>query len=79
MLTLWKSNITYCKDPKFSDKIIWANSAHLDQTAPRAAKVKNKGVDWLCTKTKAILLHKLQNIQYFLHLNPKFQASSQLL
>ena len=27
----------YSKDPKFSDKLVWANSADPDQTAPRGA------------------------------------------
>ena len=27
----------YHKDPKFSDKLVWANSAYPDQTAPRGA------------------------------------------
>ena len=26
-----------CNDPKFSDRLIWANSADPDQTAPRGA------------------------------------------
>ena len=27
----------YCNDPKFSDRLVWANSADPDQTAPRGA------------------------------------------
>ena len=27
--------VTYRKDPKFSDRYVWANSADPDQTAPR--------------------------------------------
>ena len=29
--------LIYRNDPKFSDRYAWANSADLDQTAPRAA------------------------------------------
>ena len=28
--------ITYCNDPKFSDRYAWANSADPDLTAPRS-------------------------------------------
>ena len=28
---------TYHNDPKFSDRLVWANSADPDQTAPRGA------------------------------------------
>ena len=27
----------FCNGPKFSDKLVWANSADPDQTAPRGA------------------------------------------
>ena len=27
----------YCNDPKFLDRLVWANSADPDQTAPRGA------------------------------------------
>ena len=27
--------LSYCIDPKFSDRLVWANSADPDQTAPR--------------------------------------------
>ena len=27
----------YRNDPKWSDRLVWANSADLDQTAPRGA------------------------------------------
>ena len=31
-------NSIYPKDPKFSDKPVWENSADSDQTAPRGAE-----------------------------------------
>ena len=31
------TNAIYRNDPKFSDRLVWANSADPDQTAPRGA------------------------------------------
>ena len=39
MLSMSKQGrwLTYRNDPKFSDRLIWTNSADPDQTAPRGA------------------------------------------
>ena len=31
----------YRKDPKFSDRYVWANSADTDQTAPRSSPIRS--------------------------------------
>ena len=37
MMRLYSYSILYGKDPKFSDRQVWANSVDPDQTAPRGA------------------------------------------